>query len=147
MPGYAWARAVWRVRKKKRKKRFEERWMQQRVCLQVDVVFQHWEMRRMMGSFRGGLMCVCVCMCEREPVFQFYFHFKEELAFNMQLRISLSVNRPLMSCCFCSLWEGLGIIKHFQWVPRRKMTGSLKFFIINKKESASPLTGNFNHQH
>ncbi len=82
-------------------------------------------------------------------MFQFYFHIfilKREWAFNMQLRIRLSVNRSLMSCCFCSLWEGLGIIKHLQWVPRRQMTGSRKFFIINKKESASPLTGNFNHR-
>lgn len=87
------------------------------------------------GGGGGTALWACVSVC---------FHFKAEWAFNMQLWLCLSVNRSLMSCYWCSLWEGLGIIKHFQWVPRRKMTGSLTFFIINKKEAAAPLSKDFN---
>lgn len=104
MPGYACAQAVWRVWKKKKKwnkKDLKKDGCRKRVCLQVDVVFHRWEMRRMMGYFHVAVMCVCVCVA----VFHFYFHFKEEWAFNMQLRNCLSVKHSLMSCCFCSLWE------------------------------------------
>lgn len=88
-------------RKKWNKKDLKKDGCRKRVCLQVDVVFHRWEMRRMMGYFHVAVMCVCVCVA----VFHFYFHFKEEWAFNMQLRNCLSVKHSLMSCCFCSLWE------------------------------------------
>lgn len=99
--------AVWSMKKRNKK---IWRKMDNRVHLQVDAMFHHWEILRLMGWAHGVMICV----------FELYFHFKAEWAFNMQLRICLSVNRSLMSCCFCSLWEGSGIIKHFQWVPRRQ---------------------------
>lgn len=105
---------------------------------------QYFTIERWGGGVVGSFHWVGIRVCgsARAPVFQCYFLFKGEWAFNMQLRICLSVNHSLMSC---RLWEGSGIIKHFQWVPRREMTGCVKFFIISKnKKPASPLTGNFN---
>lgn len=67
------------------------------------------------------------------------FPFGKEWAFNMQLRICLSVWPSLMSCCFCSLSGGWGIIRHARRVPGRKTTGYLMFSIIRENGRASPV--------
>lgn len=94
------------------------------------------------GSFRWVGMRVCVDLRVRLCFSVIFFLKGNGLLTCNSESVCLSVNHSLMSC---RLWEGSGIIKHFQWVPRREMTGCVKFFIISKnKKPASPLTGNFN---
>lgn len=131
-------------RLKSMKKKWNKEDLKKDGCSNVYVF--RWRQYFTIERWGGGIFSLGgdarVCGSARAPVFQCYFLFKGEWAFNMQLRICLSVNHSLMSC---RLWEGSGIIKHFQWVPRREMTGCVKFFIISKnKKPASPLTGNFN---
>lgn len=67
----------------------------------------------------------------------FWFYTGEQWAFNMQLRICMSVSPSLMSCCFCSLSGGRPIIRHARRVPRRRTTGYLMFLIIRETGLAS----------
>ena len=50
----------------------------------------------------------------------FGFHIEELWAFNMQLRICVSVSPPLMSCCFCSLSGGRPIVRHAPASPTQE---------------------------